>query len=150
MRMIKLIIKYLFYGISCGCTFFVVSCLFLYLAGGENNLMPIVQNFAAQAIGAMLTGIACASTSVIYQFEKIPMRYKILVHFVIGMGTYYLIAIYLKWIPFYPEKIEYTVVQILIAFGIFAAIWLIFFLFEYIEAKNINQKLKELEKDNLK
>ena len=112
--------------------------------------MPIVQNFAAQAIGAMLTGIACASTSVIYQFEKIPMRYKILVHFVIGMGTYYLIAIYLKWIPFYPEKIEYTVVQILIACGIFAVIWLIFFLFEYIEAKNINQKLKELEKDGLK
>ena len=112
--------------------------------------MPIVQNFAAQAIGAMLTGIACASTSVIYQFEKIPMRYKILVHFVIGMGTYYPIAIYLKWIPFYPEKIEYTVVQILIACGIFAVIWLIFFLFEYIEAKNINQKLKELEKDDLK
>ncbi len=112
--------------------------------------MPIVQNFAAQAIGAMLTGIACASTSVIYQFQKIRMRYKVIFHFVIALGTYYPIAIYLKWIPYYPEKIGYTVVQILITCGIFAAIWLIFFLFECIEAKNINQKLKELEKDDLK
>lgn len=147
---IRLILKYLFYGISCGCTFFVFTCLFLYFTGGEKNLMPIVQNFSGQALGAMVTGIACASTSVIYQFDRIALRYKILTHFVIGLGTFYPVAIYLKWIPFYSGNILYTVVSILISCAIFTAIWLIFFLFECIEAKSINQKLKEMEKDNLK
>ncbi len=54
----------------------------------------------------------------------------------------------LRFNSIFLKNIMYTVVQISITCGIFTAIWLIFFLFECIEAKKINQKLKELEKDD--
>ena len=141
---VKLITKYLLYGISYGCTFFVINCWLMYLTDGAAALMPVMQNFSQQAAGAILTGIACGSTAIVYKFDRLPLRYKVLIHFVIGIGTFYPMAIYLKWIPFYPGDILYTAIQLLITCGIFAVIWLAFFLYEYIEAKSINKKLKEI------
>lgn len=148
-QMVKLIIKYLSLGISYGCTFFVCTCLILFLAGGEKALIPITQNFSHQAIGAVLTGIACASTAIVYEFDNISFRYKVLIHVAVGMGTFYPVAFSLKWISFYPEKIWNTVIQILITCGIFAIIWLIYFFLSYMEARKINQRLKEMENSNL-
>ena len=67
---VKLIIKYIFYGISLGCTSFVIMCLSFYLGGGEDLLTAIYQDFARQAMGSMIIGIACGGTSIIYQFDR--------------------------------------------------------------------------------
>ena len=66
---------------------FVLACLCLSLAGGENP-MPIVQNFSGPAIGTVAAGIACASTTVIYQFDRIALRVKIRPHFAVGLGAF--------------------------------------------------------------
>lgn len=101
---IKLVTKYIFYGISWGCTFFVFMCLSYFIAGREDLLMPIFQNFARQSIGAIIVGIACGSTSIVYQFNRPSGFWKTIIHFCVGMGVFYPIGIYLGWIPFYPNR----------------------------------------------
>lgn len=145
---LKLVIKYILSGISFGCTFFVIMCLFCSIWGGEDILMQIFKDFTRQSIGAMIIGVACGSTPVIYQFDRPSYFLKILIHFCVGMGVFYPVAVYLGWIPFYPDKIIYTILQFLFSCGIFVIIWSGFYLFNRNEAKRINKRLKELEQDN--
>lgn len=144
-KTVKMIFQYLCYGICLGCTFFVVTNLIGYAISGETFLTAIKDNFVGQALGSMLVGIACGSTSVVYQLERPSWRLKTVIHFVVGMGVFYPTAIYMGWIPFFPERILYTVIQILISCGIFMAIWFCFYLANRGEAKKINARLRELE-----
>lgn len=147
-HIVKMITKYVLYGISLGCTFFVIMCLSYSVWGGEDILMMIFRDFTRQSIGAMLIGIACGSTSVIYQFDRPSYFIKILIHFCVGMGVFYPVALYLGWIPFYPDRIAFTILQFLLSCGGFVVIWSGFYLFNRNEAKRINKRLKELEQDN--
>ncbi len=145
---IKLVIKYILSGISLGCTFFVIMCLSYSIWGEEDILLLISKDFTRQSIGAIIIGVACGSTSIIYQFDRPSYFLKILIHFCVGMGIFYPIAIYLGWIPFYPDRIIFTVLQFLSSCGIFVIIWSVFYLFNRNEAKRINKRLKELEQHN--
>ena len=145
---VKLVITYILYGISFGCTFFVIMCLAYFVGGGEDFLMPISKDFARQSIGAMIVGIACGSTSIVYQFDHPSGFLKIIIHFFVGMGVFYPVAIYLGWIPFYPDRVLLTALQFLFSCGIFLIIWLCFYLFNRNEAKKINKRLRELEQDH--
>ena len=147
-RTSKLIIKYILSGISLGCTFFVIMCLSYSIWGEEDILLLISKDFTRQSIGAIIIGVACGSTSIIYQFDRPSYFLKILIHFCVGMGVFYPIAIYLGWIPFYPDRIIFTVLQFLSSCGIFVIIWSVFYLFNRNEAKRINKRLKELEQHN--
>lgn len=146
---VKLAIKYILYGVSLGCTFFVLMCLSYFVWGGEDLLMLICKDFARQSVGAMAVGIACGGTAVIYQFNRPCGLIKVLIHFCVGMGVFYPIAIHLGWIPFYPQKMFLTVLQFLFSCGIFMVIWSCFYLFNRKEAKRINQRLRELERENM-
>lgn len=144
---IKLMAKYLFYGISLGCTSFVVMCWSFYLGGGDAVLDGIFKDFARQSAGAVLVGVACGGTAVVYQFNRLSGLVKVIIHFCVGMGVFYPVAISLGWIPYFPGKIVRTVVQFLISCCIFMAIWFVFYLFNRNEAKRINERLKEMERD---
>lgn len=145
---VKLVIKYILYGISLGCTFFVIMCLSYSIWGGEDVLMMIFKDFTRQSVGAMIIGIACGGTSVIYQFHRLSVFWKIMIHFCIGMGVFYPMGIYLGWIPFYPDRIILTALQFLFSCGIFMIIWFCFYLFNRNDAKKINKRLRELEQDS--
>lgn len=145
---VKLAIKYILYGISLGCTFFVIMCLSFFVGGGEDILMLIFKDFARQSIGAMIVGIACGGTAIVYQFERPSVVLKIIIHFCVGMGVFYPAAIYLGWIPFYPDRMILTVLQFLSSCVIFVIIWFCFYLFNRNEAKKINKRLRELEWNN--
>ena len=145
---VNLMIKYILYGISLGCTFFVIMCLSYSLWGGEDLLMMIFKDFTRQSIGAMIIGIACGGTSVVYQFDRLSGFLKTIIHFCVGMGVFYPTAIYLGWIPFYPDRIILTVLQFLSSCVIFMVIWFCFYQFNRNEAKRINKRLRELERDN--
>lgn len=92
-------VKYLYWGISWGCTFFVLICLVLYLMGGSAYLEQIMEQFPKQALGSVIVGIACGSTSIVYTMEKLSRSFQILIHFTVGLGVYFLTALYLEWIP---------------------------------------------------
>ena len=72
---------------------------------------------------------------------------KTIIHFCVGMGVFYPVAVSLGWIPFYPDRILYTVLQFLASCGIFMTIRLGFYLFNRNEAKRINKRLREMERD---
>lgn len=146
---IELVIKYILYGISLGCTSFVMMCLFYFVGGGEDLLMHIFKDFARQSIGAMIVGIACGGTAIVYQFDRPSGFVKIIIHFCVGMGVFYPVGIYLGWFPFYSDKIPYTILQFLFSCGIFIIIWFCFYLFNRNEARKINKRLKELEQNNI-
>lgn len=145
---VELVIKYIFYGISIGCTFFVIMCLSYSIWGGEDILMRIFEDFTRQASGAVIVGIACGGTSVIYQFKRPSYFVKIIIHFCVGMGVFFPVAVCLGWIPFYKDNILITVLQLLFSCGIFMMIWLCFYLFNRSEAKRINKRLRELERSS--
>ncbi|MCI9423076.1 MAG: DUF3021 domain-containing protein [Dorea sp.] len=144
---LKLFVKYILSGISLGCTFFVIMCLSFYVGGGEEFLKEIFEDFGRQAVGSMLVGIACGATAVIYQFDSFSGFVKTIIHFCVGMGVFYPVAVSLGWIPFYPDRILYTVLQFLASCGIFMTIRLGFYLFNRNEAKRINKRLREMERD---
>lgn len=146
-QLVKLVITYILHGISLGCTFFVIICLSFFIGGGEDVLASIFQDFARQSIGSMLVGVACGGTAVVYQFDRPSWLAKVAIHFCVGMGVYYPVSLYLGWVPFYPDRVLYTVLQFLCSCVIFMAIWFCFYLFNRSEARRINERLKELERD---
>lgn len=147
-QIVKLVIKYILYGISLGCTFFVIMCLSYFVFGGEDLLVPIFKDFARHSLGAMIIGIACGGTSIVYEFDRPSDFLKIIIHFCIGMSVFFPVSICLSWIPFYPDRIIFTVLQFLSSCGIFMVIWFCFYLFNRNEAKRINKRLRELEQNN--
>lgn len=146
-RTIILILKYLCYGVSWGCTIFVFNTLIGYFIQGETFSLLIAKDYARQALGSILVGISCGSTAVIYQFKRPAWGIKVLIHFIVGMGVFYPTSIRLGWIPFYPDKIIYTILQILLSCGIFMAIWSGFYLANRREARKINERLREMEQE---
>lgn len=146
-HMMKLAVKYILFGISVGCTSFVVMCLSYCIGGAEDVLAAIFEDFARQSAGAMVIGIACGGTAIVYQFHRPSMFAKTAIHFCVGMGVFYPTAVYLGWIPFHPDRILYTVLQFMISCCIFMLIWFCFYLFNRKEARRINDRLKELERE---
>lgn len=145
---LKLIVKYLCYGISWGCTVLVLNTLIGYFVSGKSYAILIAEDYARQALGSIAVGISCGSTAVIYQFRRPSWGVKLLIHFVIGMGVFYPTAVWLGWIPFFPGHPLYTVLQLIFSCGIFMAIWLCFYLFNRRDAKKINDRLRDLEREN--
>ncbi|MCI9072050.1 MAG: DUF3021 domain-containing protein [Lachnospiraceae bacterium] len=139
-------IKYLCFGVSWGCTILVFSCLLAYWFDQE-TLELLMKDFGRQAAGAILTGVACGGTAVVYQTKRLPPLVKVLLHFGVGMGVFFPTALYLNWIPFHPGQTLYTVLQFLLSCGIFAGIWLCFYLFNRSDVRKINDRLRELERE---
>lgn len=143
---IKTILKYLFNGIALGCTTFVFILLGFYLFGTKEEFMLITDNFAMQTLGAVLVGIACGPTAIVYKSERLPFKMQVLIHFTVGVGTYYPTAVYLGWIPFYPN-IWSNIFSVVLACCIFMATWFVFYLYNRHEANKINKRLSEMGND---
>ena len=98
------------------------------------------------ALGAMVVGVCCGSTSYVYKIESLSLRKQIAFHFTIGLGGYLLIAYKLGWMPI--SNIGYVITFILMAIIIFTSIWTGFYFYNRNEAKKYNAKIKEIEKEN--
>lgn len=147
--MLKMVMKYIFYGISLGCTSFVVMCLSYSVGGRRDILAEIFNDFTRQAVGAMIVGLACGGTAIVYQSHRLSGLAKKIIHFGVGMGVFYPVAVYLGWIPFYPERLGVTALQFLFFGGIFMVIWFGFYLWNRKEAKMINERLRERERGGI-
>ena len=147
-QQIKLIVKFLFWGISWGCTFFVCYCLSCHVFGAEAILSTILNDFVKHAIGCILVGIGFGTTPIVYVSRRIPFGAKVAIHFTVGMSIFYPVAIYLGWFPFHPSQLLRTMLQFLLSCGIFAVIGLFFYLFQRNDAKKINERLKMLEQQH--
>lgn len=147
---VKLIVRYLYLGVSLGCMVFVFICLTGYLTGGEAFLEPVLKDFGRQVLGAVITGIACASTSFLYRIERLSMGIKLLIHVVVGMGSFCAVSVYLGWFSFRSKEIEDLLSPFLVFFGLFGILWICFYIYGRQDARKINDRLRELESEDLK
>lgn len=143
-----LILKRLFWGISWGCTFFVLTALIGYLTAGKAFLEPILEDFAAQALGAMLVGIFCGSTAIVYDIERLAPGMRIFIHFTVGLGGYLCVAYKLQWMP--VDNFGHILAFILTGVFVFMIIWAAFYFHNRREAQKVNKRLKELERSEEK
>ena len=132
----KDLVSYFFGGIAWGCTFLVVINLIGYTVIGNTFLEPLMENFVMHAVGAMVVGVCCGSTSYVYKIESLSLRKQIAFHFTIGLGGYLLIAYKLGWMPI--SNIGYVITFILMAIIIFTSIWTGFYFYNRNEAKKYN------------
>lgn len=138
-------IKYLFYGISWGWSFFVLINVIGCLSAGKEYVEPVMENFVSQAMYAALVGIACGTTSIVYTFEKLPWAAQIAIHFVVGIGTYFAVAFTQNWIPM--VNVWSAVIFVLMGILVFAAIWAGFYFYNRSEARRVNEKLMQMENE---
>lgn len=139
-----IILKYLFRGIAWGCTYFVFFCLIAFFWQGKDFLLNILESFPKHAIGTMLVGIGYGSTSIVYQWERPSLIMKVIIHFSVGTSVFFFVASHLAWIPLPTNR--YIILELLVSCITFAAVWMGFYLFGCKEAKEINNRLQELEK----
>lgn len=143
--MLKKILKYLFYGISWGWSFFVIINLIGVMTVGDAYLKPIMDNYIQQVLGSALVGICCGSSAIVYTFDKLARWMQAGLHFAIGLTGYFVVAYKLDWMPVASglQIAAYVALGVLI----FAAIWSCFYFYSRHEVKKVNQRLEELEKE---
>lgn len=141
--MYKTVFKYLFNGISWGCTFFIFINLIGAWLMGDSFLEPIKSDFQRQIVGAIIVGVFSGSTSIIYLYKKIPLWIQIAIHTCIGLASYFVTAYYLGWMPLnsYGEIFRFILCWVLIFWGI----WIGFYFYNKHEVKKVNNKIQELK-----
>lgn len=135
------ILKNMLFGVAWGSTIFVVSGIIRAL---NSNVFFIETNrqFITQAMASIICGIGFCVPSIVYENEKIPMSLKVLIHMGTGLIIYLPVAVWIGWIPI-KYGILPMVITILVMIISSFVIWGGFYLYYKMEAKNINEKIKE-------
>ena len=106
---------------------------------------PVTHDFVAQAMGGVVVGICCASTAIVYTFDRLPAWLQIGIHFTVGLAGYFSVAFHLEWLP--TASAGHIVASVLFGVAIFIAIWLGFYLAARREAAKVNARLQELGRE---
>ncbi|WP_413363608.1 DUF3021 domain-containing protein [Lysinibacillus sp. 3P01SB] len=136
------VMKYFASGVSWGCTVFVFVNLIGYWLGGAVFLDAVMADFTRQAVGSMIVGVACASPAFVYQIERLSFFQQSLIHFVVGLTVFFLVAFSLNWIP--TNSMSLIISVVLLNILIFTFVWFLFYLYNRLEAKKMNRKINEL------
>lgn len=135
-------IKNVGFGISMGCTVFVVINLFGYWIFGDNFLEAVMADFIHQVLGSIIVGIACVLPSSIYKVERLTFLQQTAIHFTISIGIFLVVALLLNWIP--TSSLGTTLLMLFFSILLFTISWLLFYLYNRTEAKKMNRKIDEL------
>ncbi len=129
-------------GAFVGC--FIVMVVMVLIS---YNVGPSVVKFSGTDVinaflGSIVIGWGFSLTGMIYEKEDLPLPLQIIFQMGIGMTILFLVAIYLKWMPV-DLGWGPIVTWVLIA-CLFAAIsWFGFYIYYYLVARELNNKLKK-------
>lgn len=135
------IFKSLGFGISMGCTVFVIVNLIGYWFKGDLFLDAVMATFPQQVLGSIIVGIACILPSYIYRIERLTFLQQSACHFSIAIGTFIVVAFSLKWIPTFSIKL--TILLLLFNVLIFVFVWLLFYFYSQTEVNKMKKKIIE-------
>lgn len=135
------IIKRLAMGAFVGC--FIVMVVMVFIS---YDIGPSVVKFSGTDVinaffGAVVIGWGFSLTGMIYDREDLPLPLQIIFQMGIGMTILFLVAIYLKWMPINLGWGP-IVTWILIACVFAAVSWFGFYIYYYLVARELNNKLK--------
>ena len=136
------LIKRLSMGAFVGC-FIVMLVMVLgsYSYGPSNVTFSGVEIINA-FFGSIVVGWAFSLSGLIYEREDIAFPLQIIFQMVIGMGVLFAVAVYLHWMPI-ELGIGPIFTWIVIACVFAAVSWCGFYVYYYLVAKDINNKLNK-------
>ena len=135
------LIKRLSLGAFVGCFIVMLVMVLLSLQYGPNNAKFTGVDVINAFFGSIVIGWGFSLTGIIYEYDDIALPLQVLFQMGIGMIILFVVAIYLQWLPI-NLGVGIIVEWIIIA-CIFAAIsWSAFYIYYYLVARDLNNKLK--------
>ena len=140
----ELIIKKVIKGMLYGCAMFVFALIFIDICF-DNSLAVLPHQYTRTAIGAMIIGIGCVCSSLIYDEDRLPFIVRGLLQLIICAGV--LIAGYYVSGGI-PDGTGFGIGAIffLVELGFGVILWLGNFVYFLSEARSIKKKLQERNK----
>lgn len=136
------IIKRLAMGAFVGCFIVMVVMVLISYSVGPSVVKFSGTDVMNTFLGSIVIGWGFSLTGMIYEKEDLPLPLQIIFQMGIGMTILFLVAIYLKWMPV-DLGWGPIVTWVLIA-CLFAAIsWFGFYIYYYLVARELNNKLKK-------
>ena len=138
---ITVLIERLALGAFVGC--FIVSLIEVLIAfqSGPQNVVFSGYDVINAFFGSIVIGWAFSLSGLIYDKEDLSLPLQVMFQMGIGFIVLFSVAIYLGWLPL-TFGIGVIIEWIIIAV-IFASVsWLGFYIYYYLEAREINQKLQ--------
>lgn len=130
----------LVYNISIGLAFAFLFVFFNFTILMFQNSDISIGQVWVNMLGNMVLGLYFGTASLIFEIEKWSFLKQLVVHFIVSVLLWFLVAIFIVgWISFTP-------LSILISFGIFIGIYLIFWICFIAYYKKIEIELNDLVK----
>jgi uncharacterized oligopeptide transporter (OPT) family protein len=120
----------------------IVFCVINDLLGNKAALEAVINKFTGNALASGLVGIGCGSSAIVYTFERLRRRTQIAIHFAVGIGTYLPVSFGMGWLP--SGSVGLAAGSALLCLAVFSVIWYGFYLYNKLEAKKINERLKNI------
>ena len=136
------IIKSLSMGAFVGCFIGLLVAVFISFQVGPQNISFSGTDIVNLFFGCIVAGWAFSLTGLIYEREDVPLPFQIIFQMGIGMTVLFLVAIYLKWMPI-DLGIGPIITWVAIACVFAAIFWLGFYIYYYLLARNLNNKLND-------
>lgn len=135
------LIKSLALGAFVGCFIvLLVAVLFAFSYGPENVMLSGTEIINA-FFGSIVIGWAFSLSGFIYDRDDVALPFQILFQMGIGFIVLFSVAIYLGWMPL-DLGLGFILEWILISVIFAAVFWVGFYIYYYLLARNINQKLE--------
>ncbi|MBR3293339.1 MAG: DUF3021 domain-containing protein [Oscillospiraceae bacterium] len=139
----KNVFKKICSGIGMGCFAFVAMLFVASAIAGDANTFFTTRNGAEWlqlAVCFIAISIGFYVPTLVYENEKMAMWFRTLIHMLIGTVVYLTTAYFAGWMK---AGLGATVVYISLALVAAGAFWSIFMSISKIQAKKINEKIKE-------
>lgn len=138
---ITVLLEKLALGAFVGC--FIVSLIEVLIAfqSGPQNVAFSGYDVINAFFGSIVIGWAFSLSGLIYDREDLSLPLQVMFQMGIGFIVLFSVAIYLGWLPLtfgIGVIMEWVIIAVIFA----SVFWLGFYIYYYLEAREINQKLE--------
>lgn len=134
------LIKRLAMGAFVGCFIVMFVMVLISLQNGPQNVSFDGNTVINAFLGSIVVGWGFSLTGIIYEREDIAFPLQVAFQMGIGMTLLFIVAIYLQWMPINLGMS--IIVEWIIIACVFAAVsWCGFYIYYYLVARDLNNKL---------
>ncbi|WP_405287305.1 DUF3021 domain-containing protein [Methanobrevibacter sp.] len=134
------LIKRLALGAFVGCFIVMLIMVLISLQDGPQNVSFNGTTMINAFLGSIVVGWGFSLTGIIYEREDIAFPLQVAFQMGIGMLILFIVAIYLQWMPV-NLGVGIIVEWIIIACVFAAVFWCGFYIYYYLVARDLNNKL---------
>lgn len=135
------LIERLALGAFVGCFIIALIEVLIAFQSGPQNVAFSGHDVINAFFGSIVIGWAFSLSGLIYDREDLSLPLQVLFQMAIGFTVLFSVAIYFGWLPLtfgIGVIVEWVIIAVIFA----AVFWLGFYIYYYLEAREINQKLE--------